>query len=92
MSAVTSLAHNINKGNFSTPSKAIMSIGFALLSTVCTMYVTCVSENIKRITGKRLADQTIKQLTKKVSLNRLKRSVMRFTIRAGKFYYEFRID
>ena len=91
-SAVTSISHNINKGNFKTPGKALMSIGAALLSCVSTMYITSVSENIKRILGKSVSQKTIREITKKVSLNRLRRAGIRFAVRIGKWTYDLIID
>lgn len=90
--AVTSLARNINSGNFSTPRKAIMSIGSAILSTVVTMYTTSVSSNINRITGRIVAPQTIKAITKQVSISRLRAAGIRAIIRIGKYQYNLRFD
>ena len=91
-SAITSLSHNINKGNFKTPGKALMSIGAALLSCVSTMYFTSVSQNVRRITGRSISTKTIREVTKKVSINRLRRAGIRFGLKFCKWSYDFILD
>lgn len=91
-SAITSLSHNINKGNFKTPGKALMSIGAALLSCVSTMYFTSVSQNVRRITGRSISTKTIREVTKKVSINRLRRAGIRFGFKFCKWSYDFILD
>ena len=90
--AITSIAHNFNKGNFKTPKKAVISVLTAIVSTIATMYITFVSEHLKRIMGKNVSTQSIMTIAKKITFNRLRRAAIRFTIRVGKWSYDFIID
>ncbi len=69
-----------------------MKVTLSLVSCISTMYITSVSENIKRIMGKSVTKATILEITKKVSLNRLTRAGIRFSVRLGKWTYSFIID
>jgi RHS repeat-associated protein len=73
---LTSLAHSIKKGSFKSISGAFKAIGSAILSGI----ITIVIGSIRTTRGKTLNYTTVKNMIKKIGLNRVARGGFRFGI------------